>query len=129
MNTQRKEASAMSVGYSSIQLIGYLGNDPRPLHAVTGTQGVRFSLAVNRVWTDESGARQKNTDWFSVVAWERLAENCLSFLTKGSLVFVIGKPRIQRWKERQAGGREQIQVLADQVIFLDRPESGEDQEE
>jgi single-strand DNA-binding protein len=84
---------------------------------------------VNRVWTDEAGARQKDTDWFSVVAWERLAENCLTYLARGSLVFVVGRPRVQRWKEKQVVGREQIQVLADQVIFLDKPEVEGYQEE
>jgi single-stranded DNA-binding protein len=50
-------------------------------------------------------------------------------LSKGNLVFVTGKPRIQRWADKGRGRREQIQVLAEQIIFLDKPESGEDQEE
>jgi single-strand DNA-binding protein len=113
----------MSVGYSSIELLGYLGNDPQPLHSATGVQGARFSVAINRVWTDETGERQEGTAWFTVVAWERLAENCLSSLSKGSLVFVVGRPRIQQWTERKGRRREQFQVLAEQVIFLDKPES------
>jgi single-strand DNA-binding protein len=119
----------MSVGYSSMELLGYLGNDPQPIHTASGTQGVRFSLAVNRACADEAGARRQDTDWFAIVAWERLAENCLSHLSKGSLVFVVGKPRIQRWADKGRGRREQIQVLAEQIIFLDKPESGENQEE
>jgi single-strand DNA-binding protein len=118
----------MSVGYSSIKLIGYLGHDPRPIHAASGTEGARFSVAVNRVWTNEADQRQESTDWFTVVAWQGLAANCLSYLSKGSLVFVVGKPRLQRWTEKKVGRREQIQVLADQVIFLDRPEAEEDKE-
>ena len=118
----------MSVGYSSIELIGYLGHDPQPIHTASGTGGVRFSLAVNKVWTDETGQRQESTDWFTVVAWQGLAEICLTYLSKGSLVFVVGKPRLQRWTEKKVGRREQIQVLADQVIFLDRPEAEEDKE-
>jgi single-strand DNA-binding protein len=119
----------MSVGYSLIELIGYLGNDPQPIHTEDGTPGVRFSLAVNRVWTDESDQRQQDTEWFTVVAWRRLAENCLAYLSKGSLVFVVGRPRTQRWTDREDQEREQVQVLADQVIFLDRPETEEDREE
>ena len=86
-------------------------------------------LVVNRVWTDETGQRQEDTQWFSVVAWERLAENCLAYLSKGSRVFVVGKPRLQRWTEKKGGRREQVQVLADQVIFLDRLETEANQEE
>jgi single-strand DNA-binding protein len=119
----------MGIGYSSIELIGYLGHDPRPLHSVSGVQGARFSLAVKRVWTNESDQRQETTEWFTVVAWQGLAESFLSYLSKGSLVFVLGKPRIQRWTEKQVGRREQVQVQADQVIFLDRPEAEANQEE
>jgi single-strand DNA-binding protein len=119
----------MSVSYSSIQLLGYLGQDPRPIHTASGTQGARFSLAVNRVWTDEAAGRRENTDWFMVVAWERLAENCLAHLSKGSLVFVVGKPRIQQWTEKKGVRREQIHVLAEQIVFLNKLESGEAQGE
>ena len=62
-------------------------------HALSGTQGMTFSLAVDRAWTDESGQRQEDTDWFAVAAWNRLAEDCLSSLSKGSFGFVVGKPR------------------------------------
>ncbi len=119
----------MSIGYSSIKLLGYLGHDPRPIESGGDVRGARFSLAVSRVWTDETGQRQEDTEWFTVVAWGRLAENCLTYLSKGSRVFAVGRPRINRWTEKKGGRREQVQVLADQVIFLDRPEADGDREE
>jgi single-strand DNA-binding protein len=119
----------MSVGYSSIALLGYLGQDPQSIQSTSGAKGARFSLAVNRVWTDDSGKRREETDWFTVVAWERLAENCLEHLSTGRLVFVVGRPRMQRWIEKKTRKREQVQVLAEQVIFLDKPESEENAEE
>jgi single-strand DNA-binding protein len=126
---KNKGGIAMSVSYSLIELLGYLGHDPQPLrHSQSGTTGARFSLAVNRVWTDEAGQRREDTDWFTVTAWGQVAESCLSYLSKGSLIFVTGKPRVQRWVDKKGGKREQVQVLADQVIFLDKPGSGEDRE-
>jgi hypothetical protein len=62
------------------------------------------------------------------VDWKRLAENCLPNPFNRRLVVVVGKPRLQRWTEKQVGRREQVQVLADQVVFLDRPEPEEEQE-
>jgi single-strand DNA-binding protein len=118
----------MSIGYSSIELIGYLGQDPRPIQSGDQVNGARFSIAVNRVWTDESGQRRETTEWFNVVAWNVLAENCLNYLSKGSLVFVVGKPRTQQWTDQQGGQREQVQVLAHKVVFLNRPEAEADQE-
>ena len=119
----------MSIGYSSIELIGYLGQDPRPIQSGSHVRGASFSIAVNRVWTDESDQRQETTEWFSVVAWDVLAENCLNYLSKGSLVFVVGKPHVQQWTEKKGGRREQVQVLADKVVFLNRPEAEAHQEE
>lgn len=58
----------MSAGYSSIALLGYLGHDPEMVRAERGTRGARFSVAVNRAWRDESGNRQKETDWYRVIA-------------------------------------------------------------
>jgi single-stranded DNA-binding protein len=51
---------------------------------------------------------------------------CLEHLPKGRLVFVAGKLRMQRWTEKKVRKREQVQVLAEQVIFLDRPELEEE---
>ncbi len=126
--------SKQALSINSIKNVGfypervYLGQDPRPIQPASGVTGARFSLAVNRVWTDEAGQRQKDTEWFTVVAWGRLADNCLTYLSQGSPVLVVGKPRIQRWTEKKGGGREQVQVLADQVIFLGRSESEEGRE-
>lgn len=116
----------MSVGYSSIAVLGYLGHDPEMMRAERGTKGARFSVAVNRVWTNELGERQEETDWFRIIAWGQLAETCLAYLAKGRLVFVVGKPRTRRWEDREGQDREQLQVLAKRVIFLDRPEPDEE---
>lgn len=116
----------MSANYSSIDLLGYLGNDPEQITTPSGTNGAKFSLAVNVVWNDASGKRHEETDWYRVVVWGGVAENCLSYLSKGRQVFVTGKPRLQRWTDEEEVKHERIQVQADQVIFLDRPESDND---
>ena len=115
----------MSASYSSIVLLGHLGHDPQPLHTENGAEGARFSLAVNRVWTDESGGRQQDIDWYTVVVWGRQAKSCLTHLAKGRLVFVAGRPRIQQWEDGEGNPREQVQVLASRVIFLGSPEPEE----
>lgn len=107
--------------YSSIVLLGHLGHDPHPLLTEDGAKGARFSLAINRVWVDESGGRQQETDWYTVFVWGKLARACLAHLFKGRLVLVDGRPRIQQWEDEEGNMREQIQVLARRVIFLGSP--------
>jgi single-strand DNA-binding protein len=100
-----------------------VGNDPEPVPTSSGTKGARFSVAVNRVWTDASGQQQEETDWFEIITWGSLAENCLAYLTKGQLVFVTGRPQMRQWEDEQGQKRKRFQVSAGQVIFLNRPKS------
>lgn len=116
----------MSANYSAIELLGYLGNDPEELSLPSGVKGAKFSLAVNQVWTDAAGKRHEETDWFRVIVRGNVAETCLTYLAKGRQVFVVGMPRLRQWEDKNGGKREQIQVLADQVIFLGSPEREED---
>lgn len=115
----------MSSNYSSIDLLGYLGNDPEEFSNPSGAKGAKFSLAVNQVWTDALGKRREETDWFRVNVRGNLAETCLTYLAKGRQVFVTGIPRMRRWEDEQGRKHEQIQILADQVIFLGSPEREE----
>jgi single-strand DNA-binding protein len=114
----------MSVSYSKIDLLGYVGGDPEPVSPTSGV-GARFSLAVNRVWTDSAGEQKTETDWFQIVAWGKLAENVIAYLSKGRQVFVTGRPQIRQWLDKEGGRRETIQVVANQVLFLGSPETEE----
>ena len=75
-----------------IILIGNLGRDPEMSYTQKGMVLTKFTVAVNRVQRNkESGEVQKETDWFSIVAWDRLAETCNTYLHKGSKVFIEGR--------------------------------------
>ena len=112
--------------YSKINLLGYIGNDPEPISSAGGEgdpRGAKFSLAVNRVWTDAAGEKQEAVDWFNVVVWrQQLVQSVLNYLRRGRLVFVDGRPQMQQWADKEGVKRETLQVVANQVIFLDRPE-------
>lgn len=107
--------------YSKIELLGYIGNDPESISAASG-EGAKFSLAVNRVWTDDTGQKRQETDWFQIVTWGKLAENCLSYLSKGRQVFVTGRPQMSKWEDDHGQKQERLQVVANRVIFLGNPE-------
>ena len=118
----------MAANYSKIDLMGFVGHDPEPLATTDGTQGARFSIAINRVWTDTSGIQQSETSWFQTTTWGQLAENCLAYLTKGRLVFVTGRPQIRQWEDEHGLKRERLQIRADQVIFLGHSSPKEEDE-
>ena len=102
-----------------IQLIGRLGRDPESRYTPTGKRVVQFSLAVSNRWKSEAGEMKESTEWINVEAWERLGEVCHEFLQKGSLIFVEGRLKIDRYEEK-GEPRFFTKVVASTIQFLDR---------
>ncbi len=70
--------------------MGRLGRDPEVRYTTSGTPVANFSLATDEFWTDQSGERQRRTEWHRIVVWSRLAEICEKYLRKGSLIYIEG---------------------------------------
>jgi single-strand DNA-binding protein len=89
----------------------------------SGISVCTFSVAVQRRFTNAQGERP--ADFFNIVTWRALAENCGKYLRKGSKVFV-GGPIQNRTYEAQDGTKRYVtEIVADEVEFLDRaPGSG-----
>ncbi|MCL0034840.1 single-stranded DNA-binding protein [Dehalococcoidia bacterium] len=77
--------------FNKLMAIGNVGRDPEMRFTPSGKPVTSFSLATNRVFTASDGERRKETEWFNIVAWNRLAETCNQFLTKGQQVYVEGR--------------------------------------
>lgn len=106
-----------------IFLIGNLGRDPEMSYTPSGKAVTKFTLAVNRVQRNrESGETVKETDWFSIVAWDRLAETCNSFLHKGSKVFVEGRIQSRKYTDKNGVERTAWEVIASDMQMLDPKE-------
>ncbi len=105
--------------YQKIIIIGRLGRDPEMRYTAQGTPVTSFSVATDRVWTDQNGQRQDRTTWFRVSAWRRLAETCNQYLTKGQLVMIEGEIQEPRpYQGRDGEWRASLDVTASNVKFL-----------
>jgi single-strand DNA-binding protein len=82
-----------------VQLIGRLGKDPEGRFTPTGKKVTQFSLAVSNRWKNSSGEPQESTEWVNIEAWGRLAEICDEYLHKGSLVYLEGRLRTDRYDD------------------------------
>jgi single-strand DNA-binding protein len=103
--------------------LGNLGKDPELQVTSDGTPVTRFSLAVNRTYKTPTGERKEETEWFTIVAWRQLAENCEQYLHKGSKVYVEGRLTQRRYTDKQGVQRTAVEVNATGVEFLDSPKS------
>ena len=101
-----------------VQLIGRLGRDPESRFTPTGKKVAHFSIAVSSRWKSREGELKETTEWVNVEAWERLGETCQEYLQKGSLVYVEGRLKTDKYED---GGETRYftKVVAQMVQFLD----------
>jgi single-strand DNA-binding protein len=113
----------MADGLNRVEIIGNLGKDPEMRYTANGTAMTRFSVAVGRTFQVE-GERREETEWFNVVAWNKLAELVQAHLTKGRKVYVEGRQSTRSWDAPDGQKRYMTELIANQVLFLDRPQGG-----
>ena len=99
-----------------VELVGRITRDPELRYTSSNIASVRFTLAVNRNFTNQNGERE--ADFINCVAWRNQAENIKKYVSKGSLVSVEG--RIQTGSYEKDGQRiYTTDVVADNVQFLE----------
>jgi single-strand DNA-binding protein len=107
-------------GLNKVLIIGNLGADPEMRYMSDGTAMTAFRVAASRNYNGPDGERREETEWFSVVAWRKLAEQCSQFLQKGRRVYVEGRLRTRSWDTPEGQRRYKTEVVAERVLFLDR---------
>ena len=99
-------------------VIGHLGADPEMRYTANGSAVTTFSVASSRSFNDASGERREETEWFRVVTWNRLAEICAQYLTKGRQVYVEGRIQTRSWEGQDGQKRYTTELIAQEVKFL-----------
>jgi single-strand DNA-binding protein len=101
-----------------VQLIGRLGKDPEGKFTPTGRQVTHFSVAVSERWKNRDGENKEYTEWINVEAWGRLGEVCNQYLRKGSLVYIEGRLKTDKYVD-EGETKYFTKVVAQMVQFLD----------
>jgi len=103
-----------------VQLIGRLGKDPESRSTPTGKKVAHFSLAVSQRWKSAEGESKENTEWVNVEAWGRLGEVCQQYLHKGSLIFLEGHLKTDKYEDKGGETKYYTKVVALSMQMLDR---------
>lgn len=96
--------------------IGNLTRDPEYSTTPNGTSVCKMSIAVNRNFTNANGERE--TDYFNVVAWRSLADNCAKYLSKGKKIAVVGSLQTRSYEDRDGNKKYVTEIMADEIEFL-----------
>ncbi len=106
-------------------IIGNLGADPEMRYTANGSAVTTFRVATSRRFSGQDGQQREETEWFSVVTWNRLAETCAQYLLKGRTVYVEGRMQTRSWDDQTSGQkRYRTELIADTVQFLGGRDGG-----
>lgn len=105
---------------NKVMIIGRLGRDPELRYTQSGAPVASLNIATDESYTDRDGNKVDRTEWHRVSVFQRQAENCANYLTKGSLVYVEGSLQTRKWQDQQGQDRYTTEIKAQRVQFLDR---------
>jgi single-strand DNA-binding protein len=104
-------------------MVGRLTRDPEMVTTSKGTAIAKLRLATNSYGKDEDGNRVEEVQYFSLVAFGRLAEICREYLTRGRLIYAEGKLRSREWDGKDGLRRYTTEINLDQMQMIGpRPE-------
>ncbi len=102
---------------NKVFLIGNLTRDPELKALPSGIKVTSISMATNRVWKDQAGARQEATEYHNVVAFGRQAENLAQYARKGSSLFVEGRIQTRSWDGQDGKKNYRTEIIIDNFQF------------
>jgi single-strand DNA-binding protein len=109
----------MAGSYNRIILVGNLTRDPEIRYVGSGAAVAKFTLAVNR-----RSKQQEETDYIDIVAWDKLAETCNTYLKKGMSCLVEGRLSIRSYETKAGEKRKATEVVCNVMQMLDRAGGG-----
>ena len=102
-----------------VQLIGRLGKEPEGKFTPTGKKVAHFSIAVSNRWKDKNGETKESTEWVNIEAWGRLGEVCQEYLKKGSLIYIEGRLKTDKYEDK-GETKYFTKIVAQSLEFLDK---------
>src|SRR3981189_3596572 len=105
--------------FNKVILLGNLTRDPEIRYTPKGSAVCDLGLAVNRVYTLESGEKREEVTFVDVVLWALLAEIAGEYLKKGRPVFIEGRLQLDTWDDKQSGQkRSKLRVIGEGLQLI-----------
>ena len=109
----------MARGSNKVILIGNLGQDPESRTTPGGATVTNIRIATSESWRDkQSGEMKEQTEWHTVVMWNRLGEIAAEYLRKGSQVYIEGRLRTRKWQDKSGNDRYTTEIIASEMQMM-----------
>ena len=109
---------------NKVFLIGNVGKAPEVRSLQGGSKVAQFTLATTERYSDRSGGTRENTEWHTIVVWNKPAEFAEKFVKTGAQLFVEGKIRTREWTDQQGNKKHTTEIVADRIQLLDKRDEG-----
>ncbi len=111
----------MAYSVNQAIILGNLTRDPELRYTPAGHAVCSFGVATNRSWTTSEGEQKEKADFHNIIAWRKLAEVCSQYLVKGQKVYIQGRLQTQTWEGKEGNRQSKTEIVADQMVMLQRP--------
>jgi single-strand DNA-binding protein len=101
-----------------MMIIGNVGRDAEMRYTPSGKPTTTFSVATSRRWIGADGEPREETEWFTVITWNKLAEWCSENIQKGQKVYADGRLQVRSWEGQDGQRHFRAEITADRVILL-----------
>ncbi len=111
---------------NKVIILGNLGRDPEVRYTPNGAAVCNLRIATTRNWKSrDSGERQEETEWHSVVLYDRQAEIAGEYLKKGRPVYIEGRLKTRKWQDKEGQDRYTTEIVADSMQLLGGRDGGD----
>jgi single-strand DNA-binding protein len=108
----------MSTLRNKVQLIGNLGNDPEIITLESGKKLAKFSIATNETYKNSQGEKVTDTQWHTVIAWNKTADIVEKYLEKGKEVALDGKITYRSYEDKDGEKRYVTEIIVNEILLL-----------
>ncbi len=106
---------------NKVTLIGNLGADPEVRYLDGGAVVAQFNVATTEKYTNRTGEKVEQTEWFRVELWNEQAKVAEQYLKKGNPVYIEGRLRTELWTDKDGKERFSLRVRATTMQLLGSP--------
>ncbi len=104
---------------NKVIVLGNLGRDPEVRYTPSGAAVCNLRIATTRNWkSKDSGEKMEETEWHSVVLYDRQAEIAGEYLKKGRPVYIEGRLKTRKWQDKEGVDRYTTEIVADSMQLL-----------
>ena len=110
---------------NKVIVLGNLGRDPEVRYTPNGSAVCNLRIATTRNWKNkDSGEKMEETEWHSVVLYDRQAEIAGEYLKKGRSVYIEGRLKTRKWQDKEGLDRYTTEIVGDSMQLLGGRDSG-----